>query len=151
MRFAFALFALALIADDSQAIGRRRTRQVESVQWQPSYSPVYSTPAGQSLDALGEVNAARAQRGLRPFIHDPALTRAAEICARLRASHRIAGHTANDFAALEPGVSAAAAGCGALEPSWGFRSCCMWEHWTYAGAATVVGSDGKMYHHLFVR
>jgi hypothetical protein len=101
--------------------------------------------------ALAEVNAARAARGLKPFVHDPALTRAAEVCAALRAQHRIAGHTANDFAALEPGVSARAAGCGALDPSWGWGSCCTYDGYQYAGAAVVMGADNRRYMHLFVR
>ncbi len=145
-----ALLVLAIFAADVSAGPLRNRRQAPHEGYiGPAAAPRYDLQA--SGDALAEVNAARAQRGLRPFILDPALTRAAEVCARLRAHHLLAGHTANDFNALEPGVSAAAAGCGALEPSWGFQSCCQFENWTFAGAATVRGRDGKLYHHLFVR
>ena len=102
-------------------------------------------------DALAEVNAARARRGLRPFQHDPQLTQAALQCAQLRASRRIAGHLANDFAYLPAGATARSAGCGAMEPSWGWGTCCTYENYTYAGAAWVMGPDGKRYMHLFVR
>lgn len=106
---------------------------------------------GGSVEALAEVNAARAQRGLPPFAHDEELYLAACRCAELRAQYRIAGHTANDFAALRPGNYAAAAGCGALEWSWGWGTCCTYENYRFAGAAYVVGADGKRYMHLFVR
>lgn len=102
-------------------------------------------------DALAEVNAARAKRGLRPFQHDPQLTQAALQCAQIRASRRIAGHLANDFAYLPAGTTARSAGCGAMEPSWGWGTCCTYENYTYAGAAWVMGADGKRYMHLFVR
>jgi len=109
-------------------------------------SNVQAVPA-----ALDEVNAARARRGLRPFLHDPQLTLAAQQCAQVRASRRIAGHLANDFAYLPPGSTARSAGCGAMEPSWGWGTCCTYENYTYAGAAWVMGADGKRYMHLFVR
>lgn len=104
-----------------------------------------------SDNALNEVNAARARRGLRPFIFDAALTQAAQSCARLRAARHIHGHLSNDFAYVPSGSRATAAGCGALEPSWGWGTCCTYENHTYAGAAWVMGSDGKRYMHLFVR
>lgn len=102
-------------------------------------------------DALAEVNAARARRGLPAFIYDENLTRAAAGCADFRAARLIAGHTVNDFAALPSGTIARASGCAALEPSWGWGSCCTYERYTYAGAAIAVGRDGKRYMHLFVR
>ncbi len=105
-------------------------------------------PVGTS--ALMEVNAARAARGLPAFIYDLGLSRAAGGCAVWRAERLIAGHTANDFQALPPGSTASAAGCSAVTPEWGFQSCCLYERWTYAGAAKVMGRDGKMYCHLFV-
>lgn len=124
-------------------------------------SAAYSTTADTSRmipanvqevnDALAEVNAARAKRGLRPFQHDPQLTQAALQCAQIRASRRIAGHLANDFAYLPAGTTARSAGCGAMEPSWGWGTCCTYENYTYAGAAWVMGADGKRYMHLFVR
>jgi len=112
---------------------------------------VPSSFAFGDTEALGEVNAARAQRGLPPFIHDQDLYRAAAGCADFRAERLIAGHTSNDFAALPKGATATAAGCAAWEPSWGWGSCCTFDSYTYAGAAYTVGSDGRRYMHLFVR
>lgn len=105
-------------------------------------------------DALDEVNAARARRGLPPFARDPGLTAAAVAAADYRATYRIAGHVSGgmgDFAFLPPGCTADAAGCGALEPSWGWGSCCTYESYQAAGAAVTMGADGKRYMHLFVR
>ena len=104
-----------------------------------------------ATDALIEVNIARARRGLPAFIHDVNLYRAAEGCAQFRADRRIKGHTSNDFAALPPGTSARSAGCGAMEASWGFQACEVYSRYTYAGAASVRGANGIVYHHLFVR
>jgi Cysteine-rich secretory protein family len=104
-----------------------------------------------ALDALGEVNAARSARGLPPFIFDPQLTEAAQKAASYRAANRIAGHTQNDFAFLPAGSDCNKAGCGALEPSWGWGTCCTYDNYTHAGAAVVVGSDGRRYMHLFVK
>ena len=172
MRFSYvlALLFLLLSLSDSDAgpfrhcRGRRAQSDGGSVCW--ASVDVRSEPAaavdagasvsaepgvGAELDALAEVNAARKARGLRPFIHDPDLTAAALVCAKLRAKHRIAGHTGNDFAALRRGVRASAAGCAAWAPSWGWGSCCTYEGYRYAGAAVVVGADGVRYMHLFVR
>lgn len=105
-------------------------------------------------DALPRVNADRAARGLPPFRPDPGLQAAAESAARYRATFRIAGHVGGgmgDFAFLPPGTQCDAAGCGALEPSWGFQACCKWDSYSHAGAATVAGADGRAYHHIFVR
>ena len=102
-------------------------------------------------DALAEVNAARAKRGLRPFLPDPLLNQAARTCAKIRSANRIEGHLSNDFAHVPSGSSATSAGCGALEPSWGWGTCCTYENYTYAGAAWVMGADGRRYMHLFVR
>lgn len=102
-------------------------------------------------DALAEVNAARARRGLRPFIMDEGLTRAAKGCADFRAQRLIAGHTSNDFAALPAGSTARAAGCAAWAPGLGWGSCCTFENYTYAGAAYAIGRDGRRFMHLFVR
>lgn len=151
MRTLLALVVLSLVAGDSQALGRRRARASEPVYVQPTYSPVSSGTPLAASDALGEVNAARAARGLRPYVLDPLLTRAAEAAASFRAAHRIHGHTRNDFAYLPPGSSASAAGCGALEPSWGWGACCTYDRYTYAGAAVVYGADGRRYMHIFVR
>ncbi len=101
-------------------------------------------------DGLDEVNAARAARGLRPYIYDEGLTQAAAGCAEYRATHLISGHC-NDFSALPPGATARAAGCGAWYPGEGWGTCCTYDGYTYAGAAFTVGRDGKRYMHLFVR
>lgn len=104
-----------------------------------------------ATDALAEVNEARARRGLPPFQHDPLLTQAAQKAAQLRAANGIAGHLASDFDCLPAGASADAAGCGALDDSWGWGTCCTYDNYTHAGAAWVRGSDGRRYMHLFVR
>jgi hypothetical protein len=104
-----------------------------------------------SDDALDEVNAYRAKKGLPPFKHDPQLTIAAKRAAETRAKALWDGHLSNDFACLPAGATADAAGCGALEDSWGWGTCCMDDNYSHAGAAWVRGSDGKRYMHLFVR
>lgn len=110
-----------------------------------------AAPSGQAVDALHEVNAERAKRGLRPFIHDPHLTAGAVNVAHFRATHLIRGHTANDFGGLPAGATAKAAGCGALESSWGWGSCCTFDSYTYAGAAVITGRDNRRYMQIFVR
>ncbi|MCS6866645.1 MAG: hypothetical protein RMJ56_05430 [Gemmataceae bacterium] len=107
--------------------------------------------SGVSGDGLEEVNAKRAARGLPPFVRDDSLTQAAYACAAFRAQHGLFGHTANDFAFLPAGASASAAGCAAYPASYGWMSCCVYDHYTYAGAAWVMGADGRRYMHLFVR
>jgi hypothetical protein len=107
----------------------------------------YKLPTG----ALAEVNAARAVRGLRPFVEDPDLTTAARGAAEFRAANLMAGHTANDFTFVPSGSSASAAGCAAWEPGMGWGSCCTYDSFTYAGAAWSLGRDGRRYMHLFVR
>ncbi len=105
-----------------------------------------------SNDALAEVNAYRAKRGLPPFQHDPQLTKAALTAATKRAARGIHGHLPeSDFTCLPAGASADAAGCGALEDSWGWGTCCMDDNYSHAGAAWVRGADGLRYMHLFVR
>lgn len=110
-----------------------------------------NTNTNGSDDALDEVNATRAQRGLRSFIKDDLLTIAAKNAASIRASSLIAGHTSNDFNCIPSGGSASAAGCAAWTPDWGWGACCTYESYTYAGAAWVMGRDGRRYMHLFVR
>lgn len=125
-------------------------------------SPVVAAPgnmvpptppiSGDGADALAEVNATRAQRGLKPFINDPLLNKAAQACAQQRASRHIHGHLPeSDFSYVPSGGQASAAGCGALELSWGWGTCCTYDNYTYAGAAWVMGNDGRRYMHLFVR
>jgi hypothetical protein len=101
--------------------------------------------------AMAEVRAARAARGLPPFIENRNLTRAAMSAARFRAARLIQGHTANNFAFLPRGAVARAAGCAAWEPALGWGSCCTYEGWRYAGAAWARGRDGRRYMHLYVR
>lgn len=106
----------------------------------------------EALDAaLAEVNAKRAGRGLPPYAFDPLLTIAAQRCCAARAARLVEGHL-NDFSFLPPGAHATAAGCAALEPSWGWGSCCTYDRApTHAGAAIVMGRDGRRYMQLFVR
>jgi hypothetical protein len=108
-------------------------------------------PSWAGEDALDEVNAARAARGLRPFTKDDDLTAGAINVADFRAERLIAGHTANDFGGLPEGCTARAAGCAAWEPSMGWGACCTYENYRYAGAAWAMGRDGRRYMHLFVR
>jgi hypothetical protein len=108
--------------------------------------------AASGDDALAEVNAARAQRGLRPYLPDSLLNQAARACAKQRAARLIAGHLPeSDFTYLPTSATAAAAGCAAWTPDWGWGSCCTYDSYTYAGAAWVMGQDGRRYMHLFVR
>ncbi len=104
-----------------------------------------------SINATAEVNAFRANKGLPPFEEDPCLVLAAQTIALKRAQEHRAGHTPNDFSGLPEGCNADAAGCAALEPSWGWHSCCDSEMWKYGGAAVCTGDDGLRYMQLFVR
>lgn len=115
--------------------------------------PVSSAEAVTSgSDALAEVNATRAQRGLRPYLPDPLLNQAAQACASQRASRMIQGHLPeSDFSYLPAGAHASSAGCAAWTPDWGWGSCCTYDNYTYAGASWVMGRDGRRYMHLFVR
>lgn len=120
----------------------------------PMQGDISNTSTEEVNEGLHEVNAARAARGLPPYIQDPQLTIAARLAAKFRARNRIAGHVGGqmgDFAFVPAGTVSTAAGCGALEPSWGWGSCCTYDRYTYAGAAWVMGADGKRYMHLFVR
>ena len=108
-------------------------------------------PSWAGEDALAEANAARAARGLKPFIKDADLTDGAINVADFRAARLIAGHTSNDFAGLPVGCTASAAGCAAWDASWGWGACCTYDNYTYAGAAWATGRDGRRYMQLFVR
>lgn len=115
-----------------------------------SSSSSSSSSLMECSDALSEVNAARSQRGLRPFQPDESLRQAAYSCAKQRASRLISGHLPeSDFHYLNGNASAA--GCAAWPQELGFGSCCLYENYTYAGAAWAIGKDGKRYCHLFVR
>ena len=102
-------------------------------------------------DALSEVNAARANHGLAPFARDDAMTQGALACAQHRAANRIVGHSTNDFSFLPSGASASAAGCAAWSQGDGWGACCTYDNYSHAGAAAVIGADGKRYMQLFVR
>lgn len=117
----------------------------------PTVKQSLTVASAGSDDALDEVNAYRAKRGLPPFKHDPQLTIAAKRAAETRAKALWDGHLSNDFACLPSGATADAAGCGALEDSWGWGTCCMDDNYSHAGAAWVRGSDGRRFMHLFVR
>jgi len=108
-------------------------------------------PSFAGQDALDEVNAARAARGLTPFVKDADLTAGAINVADFRAARLMAGHTGNDFAGLPVGCTANAAGCAAWEPSMGWGACCTYEGYRYAGAAWAMGRDGRRYMQIFVR
>ena len=177
MRKWMILLALLVVADATVYAGPpRRYRQrhlqntieyvpsttpVRVVEEQPATSSIVQTEASStktetnltgSDDALDEVNAERARRGLKPFLPDPLLNKAALACARQRSARGIHGHLPeSDFSYLPAGAQATSAGCGALEPSWGWGTCCTYDNYTYAGAAWVMGADGRRYMHLFVR
>jgi hypothetical protein len=105
-------------------------------------------------NALAEVNAKRATRGLRPYEYDEGLTIAARGAAKYRAERHIFGHVTGgmgDFQFLPKGSTAASAGCAAYPAHMGWLSCDIWEPNRYAGAAWWPGSDGKRYMHIFVR
>ena len=59
-----------------------------------------TAPLRAGVDALAEVNATRAARGLAPFIKDASLTAGAINVADFRAARLMEGHTANDFGGL---------------------------------------------------
>jgi hypothetical protein len=152
---------VALLLVTSVDAGGRRSRQraaQNNVVWN-SQPVVSSAPASVeatshlkgSDDALAEVNEARAKLGLRAFVRDPLLTKAALLCAQQRAARNIHGHLPeSDFTYLhQVGGQASAAGCGALDPSWGWQSCCWQENWTRAGAAWVMGPDNRRFMHIF--
>ena len=102
-------------------------------------------------DALAEVNAARAARGLAPYLRDDNLTAGAKHVADFRAQRMIEGHTGNDFGGLPVGTTASASGCAAWAQGMGWGSCCCYDHYRSAGACWAMGRDGRRYMHLFVR
>jgi hypothetical protein len=110
-----------------------------------------SDPGPRCYDGLDELNALRAEHGLPALQYDEGLARAAGGCAIYRAQRLMTGHTSNDFAALPAGVQAAAAGCAAWPPQWGWGSCAKFKNWRYAGAAWVMGRDGRRYMHTFYK
>lgn len=114
-------------------------------------------PVG-AIEAMDELNAQRARKGIPPFIRDDGLTIAAGRAAAFRAARFMAGHTASDFAYVPAGSHADAAGCGAwavgtvTTDGWTFGTCCADDRgYRFGGAAWVMGSDGRRYMHLYVR
>jgi hypothetical protein len=128
----------------------------------------------KNADGITELNNQRIRHGLRPFIRDENLSRAAKACSKYRAKHRIAGHCSHyisngiryklsDFYFIPRGcmdVSRVTGGCAAWPigtvticqcggDTWG--SCGKHDNYTYAGAWSHVGPDGIRYMHLFVR
>src|SRR4051812_6244002 len=79
-----------------------------------------SSVAFGATDALDEVNATRARRGLSPFVRDTGLSVAASKAADSRAVYLCAGHTSNDFGFVPSGSQATAAGCAAWSDEWGW-------------------------------
>lgn len=106
-----------------------------------------------SNDAMDEVNAKRAQKGLRPLQKDPLLCQGAYECAKRRASRGIHGHLPeSDFSCLPSGAQASVGGAGALEDSWGWETCAYDStQYTVGGAAWVRGRDGLRYMSFFGR
>jgi hypothetical protein len=173
MRLMFAITLLLVVADVAVVAGPPRRSRRQAAQYQPATNwvpveqteqpvttvvsssetkPTTTTATTGSDDALEEVNAERSRRGLRAFLPDPLLNKAARECARQRATRGIHGHLPeSDFTYVPSGGQASSAGCGALEPSWGWGTCCTYDDYTYAGAAWVMGNDGRRYMHLFVR
>lgn len=151
------LFTLSVTTADAGPVRNRRAAQPAYARTTrtttvstPAATASVSTTTETGADALAQVNAQRAARGLRPFLRDEGLSQAANRCAAFRARHGLFGHTGNDFSFVVGG-GASAAGCAAYPASYGFMACCTYENYTYAGAASVVGADGRSYHHIFVR
>lgn len=123
----------------------------------PAPAAARAPAPGGVVDALDEVNAKRATRGLPPYVRDPGLTQAAMGAAKFRADRLIFGHIMNgrgycdDMNFLPAGSTAASAGCAAYPASYGWMSCDIWERNRFGGAAWAVGRDGKRYMHLFIR
>lgn len=137
----FQPMSMPMTQESSQVVTPQGVQQFSSQQF----------AANDGSDALAEVNARRAGRGLRPYMRDEGLTQAARACAQYRARFRIEGHTRNDFAFVPAGTFASSAGCAAWPQGMGWGSCCTYDGYTYAGAAWAVGADGQRYMHLFVR
>ena len=106
----------------------------------------------EAVDALDEVNAARAAKHLSPYLRDEGLTTGAKKAASYRADHLCGGHTRDDFKFLPDGVTARCAGCAAWPESLGWGACETYStKYRYAGAAWARGRDNKRYMHAFYR
>ena len=120
-------------------------------------------------DALHEVNAARAERGLPPYINDPVLAASAKAAAEYRAKYRRPGHLHvfiggveyNDFSFLPAGYqwygpddwSMIDSGCEHPDyPPRDWAACCTHDtEYTHAGAAFAYDANGRRYNHIFAR
>ena len=164
MRLMILVFlAVLALSPQSEAANRMRKPVRQPVRYvTPQQSPLNSNPTSaaaqthtlvshEATDALDELNAQRAARGLRPYLRDPNLTLGAINVAKFRAERLIAGHSVNDFLGLPVGTTAVAAGCAAWPVGLGFGACGVYDRYTFCGAASVMGRDGKLYHHAFYR
>lgn len=177
-RFVLAALMLLVLVSSASAQGRRSRRgwsnnQGWSQGWteaaggavmvMPPAQPAQSVQSSAKSvggsdyagneDAMDEVNAKRAQKGLRPLQKDPLLSQGAFECAKRRASRGIHGHLPeSDFSCLPPGANATVGGAGALEDSWGWETCAYDStQYTVGGAAWVRGRDGLRYMSFFGR
>lgn len=156
MRLSLITLFVVCLAFPDEAQARFRLRGRAACAGCPSAAavPLAIAPAGEVgavQDALAEVNAQRAARGMRPYLLCLQLQEAARACATYRARWRIVGHLQSDFVFLPPGARASCTGCAAWPPSMGFGACEIFGGYTYAGAATVRGADGLNYCHLFLK
>lgn len=109
-------------------------------------APANVRPASASYSrgsSIAEVNAIRARRGLQPFIEDPALTAVA---------YRKASMQARRGRMFHPGGSMGGARYEGVGVGSRFSACYLFSQGSrYAGAATVVGRNGRRYHCLLIR
>jgi len=110
-----------------------------------------SVPVHAGENAIGEVNALRAARGLPPLTEDAGLTAGALNVADFRAQRGILGHTASDSNGLPIGVTCRAFGCGWRTGPGEFTTCHMYGNWTRAGAAKAIGLNGVTLYQIFVK
>lgn len=134
-----------LLVTDVEAQGRRSRRSyvpqyVPQVVQKENSGPISTNFKADAIieNALAEVNEARAKRGLKPYIYDATLAKAALECAKYRAARHMAGHCdgqRGDFGFLPSGydTNGVVGGCAGLEPSWGFQACAMFDNYTYCG------------------
>lgn len=152
-----AVLAIASVVDARPPRVVSTTRTTSSAQCVGGVCTVQSASTTEvkvrgdaAFDALDLVNQKRAAMGLKPFARDEALSSAAMALSAHRAQHRIAGHTANDFAFVPGGASASASGC-CYTPRSDWGACCTDDRRaTHAGAAVVV-RDGRWFCSIFVR
>jgi hypothetical protein len=172
---AMAVFVLVLVAQFADAgpfRNRRGGGQASAVPFrslaarviasdgheQPASTVVIEGEPGDSCDdALDLVNKDRLAWGMKPFVRDGLLVKAAAACVKFRAKHGIWSHS-NDFYFFPEGVepTAKATGAEGMDPHWrsgaGWGTCCTDDpNFTHAGAAWAIGADGHLYMSLFVR